>query len=167
MKLISIGILVCATLLIAVVTRGSSPTVSEGAVLAVGTATHRQDGSRKFDEFTGPNWESAMAHLDNFAVNLQNEPTALGVLIVYGGQRRRPLEAKAWSSCLKDYLLKRRGLDSGRVRFLQGGYRDQLAVELWMVPAGQQTPAATPTIKSSQVKFSGRRITKWRSLCAL
>ncbi len=150
MKLLSITLAVC--LLVAI---------------NVTTAAAQQDQARKFDEFTGANWESAMAHLDNFAVTLQNEPTALGVVIVYGGQRHRPLEAKAWSSCLKDYLLKRRSIDPTRVRFLQGGYRDNLTVELWMVPAGQQIPAATPTIKSSGVRFSGRKITKWRRLCAL
>lgn len=169
LKLASTALLVCCSLLTAVSTPGGSPPWRESAsfFLPNGTAKHLQDGGRKFDEFTGANWESAMARLDNFAVNLQNQPNALGVVIVYGGQRRRPLEAKAWSSCLKDYLLKRRGLDSGRTRFIQGGYRVDLTVELWTVPMGQQVPAATATIKPSEVRFSGRKLTKWRRMCAL
>src|SRR6266850_1591255 len=32
------------------------------------------DYSNKFDEFSGSNWESAMAHLDAFALDMQNNP---------------------------------------------------------------------------------------------
>lgn len=153
MKRISIGILVFLTLL--------------AAVGPIGTAKNGQDGPRKFDEFTGPDWEGAMARLDNFAVNLQNDPAAVGVVFVYGGQRRRRGEAQAWFSCLKDYLLKRRGMAPSRVTFLQGGYRENLTTELWIAPSKQQMPTPTATIKPAAVKFAGRRITKWRSLCNL
>jgi hypothetical protein len=163
MRFVSLVMLVCFAILTAVGMRGSSPTVKEGA----STVKRAQGQARKFDEFTGPNWESAMAHLDNFAVNLQNEPAAVGVVFVYGGQRRRRGEANAWSSCLKDYLLKRRSVDAARVIFVAGGYRENLAAELWIAPSKEQVPAPSATVKPAQVKFAGRRVTRWRSLCSL
>jgi hypothetical protein len=68
---------------------------------------------------------------------------------------------------VKDYLLHRRGVDAARVSFVQGGYRKSLTGELWVVAPGQQNPSATATIKRANVKFAGRKISKWRSLCAL
>src|SRR4051812_49961997 len=41
---------------------------------------------KKFDEFGDINCESEYARLDNFAVALQNEPQAKGLIIFYGGE---------------------------------------------------------------------------------
>ena len=61
------------------------------------------------------NCESEMARLDNFAVALQNEPTARGVIIFYAGKMaddRLPKrgEAEARVERIKSYLTKRRGI---------------------------------------------------------
>src|SRR5258706_15709667 len=67
-------------------------------------------GLRKFDEFTRAGWEDAMIRLDNFVLHLRDTPSAVGVIIVYAGQDLRRGEARAWSSCIRDYLKKRRDL---------------------------------------------------------
>ncbi|HMH43103.1 MAG TPA: hypothetical protein VK557_06445 [Pyrinomonadaceae bacterium] len=87
--------------------------------------------TRKFDEFSGANWEDAMARLANFALSLNNEPAAIGIIFVYGGQDRRRLEPDAWSACIKDYLVARRGIEATRLAVVLGGYRKNLTVELW------------------------------------
>ena len=46
----------------------------------------RQRHPRKFDEFGDINCEDEMARLDNFAIQLQNEPCTKGVIIFYGGR---------------------------------------------------------------------------------
>lgn len=121
---------------------------------------------RKFDEFHGANWEDAMARLDNLALDLRNNPSAVGVIIVYGGQDRRRGEARAWSSCIKDYLEKRRGIEAGRIMMVQGGYMQRLTVELWEGPDKTNIPKPTPEIKPREVRFKGRPIKQWRSLCS-
>lgn len=123
-------------------------------------------GLRKFDEFTGAGWEDAMARLDNFALNLRDSSSAVGIIIVYGGQDRRRGEAQAWSSCIRDYLEKRRGLEANRIMMVQGGYRQRLTGELWILPDRTNLPRPTPEIKPSEVRFKGRPITKWQSLCS-
>jgi hypothetical protein len=127
----------------------------------------QDDSARKLDQFTKPNWEDAMAHLDNLALMLQNDPMALGVVFVYGGQGRRPHEADAYSNCMKDYLVRRRAVDVNRLVFINGGYRQDFSVEFWLARDRAQIPKATPTTKSTAVRFKGKKIAKWRSLCSL
>src|ERR1051325_8664958 len=45
--------------------------------------------TRPFDEFGDIKCEDEMARLDNFAVTLQNEPSAKGLIVIYGGRRFR------------------------------------------------------------------------------
>jgi hypothetical protein len=122
---------------------------------------------RKFDEFKGAHWEDAMARLDNFVLDLRNDPSSVGVIVVYGGQNRPRGEMGAWSDCLRDYLQNRRGLEPVRIVMARGGYKQTLTVELWTTPDRNGVPAPTPEIKSELVRFKGRPIMQWRSICGL
>ena len=122
------------------------------------------DYSNKFDEFSGSNWESAMAHLDQFALEMQNNSHMIGVLIVYGGQRRRRGEAQAWSGCLKSYLVSRRGLERNRIVMINGGYREDLTVELWETVDRKHIPDPKPQVKPKDVRFKKGKVT---DLCEL
>src|ERR1044072_9722543 len=53
-------------------------------LVALGVSAQAQD-LRQLDEFAGTNCEDEMAHLDNFAIQLQQAPTMKGVIIFYGG----------------------------------------------------------------------------------
>src|SRR5229473_7893889 len=122
------------------------------------------DDLRKLDVFSGSSWEDAMARLDNLALALQNESGTTGVLIVYGGRRGKRGELKAWSTCLKDYLVNRRGINGDRVVMINGGYRESLTVELFAMVNKRVLPDPEPTVKPKDVRFRGR-ISKWRRLC--
>lgn len=119
--------------------------------------------SRKLDEFYGSNWESAMARLDNLALDMQDNPTEIGVIIVYGGQHGRRGEAQAWGACVKGYLVGRRGIEANRIVMINGGYREELTVELWETDK-DHIPNAEPHIKPKDVKFRRGKI---KSLCAV
>jgi len=122
------------------------------------------DYSRKFDEFQGSNWESAIAHLDNFAVDMRNNPQMIGVLIVYGGQCGRRGEARAWRGCLRNYLISRRGIEPNRIVMLNGGYREGLTVELWETADRKHIPKLRPHIKTKDVRFIKGKV---RHLCEI
>lgn len=112
----------------------------------------------KFDEFGDLNCESEMAHLDNFAIQLQNEPSARGLIIFYGGRRfggRLPKrgEAAARAARLKPYLVQRRGIPTEQVIVIDGGYAESWHVELWVVPPGASMPTPQPTIRIEKIKF--------------
>jgi hypothetical protein len=123
------------------------------------------DQARKFDEFNSANWENAMAHLDGFALTLNNNPNELGVLIIYGGQNHPRGESKAWSACVKDYLVNRRSINGGRLIMKDGGYRKSLTVELWGIADRKYVPTPSPEISPKHVKFRNGRIRYWRRMC--
>ena len=58
-------------------------------LLVFGLTAFGSQDPRKFDEFGDINCESEMARLDNFAVQLQNEPAMKGIIVFYGGRRFR------------------------------------------------------------------------------
>lgn len=97
---------------------------------------------RKFDEYGNIRFNDEKARLDNFAIQLQNEPGAQGYIIGYGncgsaGQER--------GNRAKDYLVNTRGIDAGRLVVVDGGCKPELKVELWIVPQGATAPAADTT----------------------
>jgi hypothetical protein len=123
--------------------------------------------SRKIDEVSNYNWEELMLRLDFIAPLLQNEAAASAYIIVYDGRRSMRGEVQSWMYCIKTYLVERRGMDSNRVRIVNGGYRGSKTVELWLVTPADSLPKATPTIKPQDVKFRKGRLKKrdWGSLC--
>ncbi|HST51145.1 MAG TPA: hypothetical protein VLJ61_10860, partial [Pyrinomonadaceae bacterium] len=52
----------------------------------------------------------------------------------------------------KDYLVTTRGIDASRVVTVDGGYKEDLTVELWVVPSGAAPPTASPTVQPSEVQ---------------
>jgi hypothetical protein len=107
--------------------------------------------ARLFDQYGNIAFNDEKARLDNFAIQLQNEPGAQGYIIAYGGRRGRAGEAQARADRAKDYLVNTRGVDPGRIVTVDGGYREDLTVELWIVPTGATPPTASPTLQQSDV----------------
>ena len=108
--------------------------------------------ARKIDEYGNIRFNDEKARLDNFAIELQNDPTAQGYLICYGGRRGRAGEAQRRCDRAKDYLVTTRGIDSSRIVTVDGGYKEELNVELWIVPSGANPPTASPTVDPSEVQ---------------
>lgn len=123
--------------------------------------------SRKIDEISNFNWEDLMARLDFYAIQLQTVPDSSGHLIIYDGRRSRRGEVQGWMDCVKNYLVGRRGIDSDRIMIVNGGYREKMTVEMWLVPRGENSPQTTPTVKPKDVKMKKGRLKEknWGSLC--
>ena len=112
----------------------------------------------KFDEFEDVNCEDEMARLDNFAIQLQNQPSARGLIIFYGGRRFRGRlpkrgEAAARAARMKPYLVQRRGIPTDRVIVIDGGYAEEWHGTLWVVPPGTSMPTPRPTIPAGEIRF--------------
>ncbi len=108
--------------------------------------------SVKFDEYGNVNFNDEKARLDNYAIQLQNAPGTQGYIIAYGGRRGRTGEAQARADRAKNYLVNTRGIDAGRISTVDGGFREDLAVELWLVPQGATPPTASPTVQPGDVQ---------------
>jgi len=98
--------------------------------------------ARKFDEYGNIRFNDEKARLDNYAIQLQNEPGSTGTIIVYGSCAG---EAQQRGDRAKDYLVNTRGIEAGRITVIDGGCRAELKVELWIVPQGSTPPAADTT----------------------
>jgi hypothetical protein len=94
----------------------------------------------KFDEYGNIRFNDEKARLDNFAIQLQNQPNAQGYYIVYGSCAG---EGQARADRAKNYLVNNRGIDASRIVIVDGGCRSDLGVELWIVPSGADAPAAS------------------------
>jgi len=104
------------------------------------------------------NCEDEMARLDGFAVQLQQEPDARGVIIYYGGatfRGRLPRrgEATARAARMKPYLVNRRGIPAERIVVINGGYKPDWTAQLWIVPSGMPLPTPSTELKIERVKF--------------
>ena len=106
----------------------------------------------KFDEYGDIRFNDEKARLDNYAIQLQNQPGSQAYIIGYGTCSGDGLCSH--TSCIvaqkrieraKDYLVNTRGIDAGRIMTVDGGCRADVAVELWVVPTGATPPSANTT----------------------
>ena len=95
---------------------------------------------RKFDEFPDIQRNDEKARLDNFVIDLQNDPSATGYVIVHPGSKGRPGEVSARTNRILDYLINSRGMDKQRIVTVVGSQRPELLVELWSCPQGAKRP---------------------------
>ena len=108
--------------------------------------------AQEFDECNNCTFDDQKARLDNLAVELQNDPSKRAYIIAYGG-RMSPLgQVEVLMSRSREYLTTHRGIDASRFTVVNGGFREEDSVELWLVPSGAAPPKATPTVPASEVK---------------
>lgn len=99
-----------------------------------------QPGARKIDEFGDIQISDWLARADSFAIELQNSPGAKGVIVAYGVPNKFPGWPLRRAYQIKGYLIHSRSIESGRVEVFNGGYRDSVLYQLWLVEAGAQLP---------------------------
>ncbi|MDQ3817179.1 MAG: hypothetical protein M3362_05750, partial [Acidobacteriota bacterium] len=115
-----------------------------------------------YDCFPVTAFDDTKARLDNFAIELQNNPQSRGYIIAYSGATSRPGQADRLITRAKDYLTNQRGIDSSRFNIINGGYRDTDYFELWVVPPGAEPPTPTPTAQPGPVAEPKPRTTRSR-----
>jgi hypothetical protein len=116
------------------------------------TSVMKKPEARKLDEYGALKPADENARLDNFAIELTNDPTAQAYVIAYGGRTSRAGNAQKAAARAKAYMVTQRGLDAQRVVTVDGGYREQALTELWIAPMGALPPQPTPTVDPAEVK---------------
>lgn len=131
---------------------GVDPACSRTASCSTSVKTVVPNLPTKFDEYGNIRFNDEKARLDNYAIQLQNSPGSQGYIIAYGGRRGVAGEAQARADRAKNYLVNTRGIEAGRLVTVDGGYKEELTVELWIVPTGANPPTASPTVDASEVQ---------------
>lgn len=97
----------------------------------------------KIDEFGAINEDDMGARIDNFFIQLQNNPEAKGKIIIYKGLDVLPgkYENQNWwvSRAIQNHIFFR-GFDKSRIEIVETGYRDKRITELWLVPKNADSP---------------------------
>jgi hypothetical protein len=112
-----------------------------------GSPNQQADTTRKIDEYGKIGHCDETARLDNFAIELQNEPGSKGYLVVYVGKDDLPSWMKGIRERAADYLVNSRGLKPERIEVINGGYREKRETELWIIPENDPPPQPSNTIK--------------------
>jgi hypothetical protein len=110
------------------------------------------------DNYGDLRFEDEKARLDNFAIQLMNEPLATGTILMSAGQVTFKNEARQRLHRAKSYLVNVRGIDPNRIVTVDCGYATDLTVYLRIVPVGATPgPCSTVEVPLSDVKFTKRR----------
>jgi hypothetical protein len=117
----------------------------------------------KIDEFGNTNCDDYRARIDTSLAELRKSPDAKGHILVYEGdlkqwvRDRKTLTTTGWRyapsevGLAKDIIkyfkqhLAFRNFPTDRVLFVDAGFREKFAVEVWLVPDGAAPPGPTPT----------------------
>lgn len=113
---------------------------------------HVEHPSKQFDVCCSCSFDDQKARLDNLAVDLQNDPSNSTYIIAYGGRTSRMGQADLLGARARDYLVAQRGIDQSRITVINGGFREEDCVELWVVPSGATLPQPTPTVQPGDVR---------------
>lgn len=110
-----------------------------------------------FDSYGRIPFTDAQARLDVFANQLRtmngNTPHYRAVIIVYAGRSAHAAEAAGAAECSRNYLVGVRKLDSESIVAVDGGYRDEFKVELYVMPNDAYPPMLMPTVSPGRVEI--------------
>jgi hypothetical protein len=113
---------------------------------------------RKFDEFGAVGHCDLGARLDNFAIQLTNEPDVIGHVVVYGAEGEGVGSGRQRLKLIKDYLTEARGLPGPRIKTVYAGRNEDLIqpkIQLWITQAGVRLPEM-PKFETNIDSFKGR-----------
>jgi len=105
-----------------------------------------------YDSYGSIPWADEKAHLDNFALFLEQQKDTVGYIIAYGGRRSCANEARDRARRARAYVVSR-GIPASRLKWIDGGYREEATVVLQPASRSVPKPTASPTLKRNQVQI--------------
>jgi hypothetical protein len=138
----------CLAVVLAAAERRSAPPVeATHAAAPVPTPTR----TRKIDEYGNISFRDERERLGNFAIELLAEHDAVGYIVGYGGRRARAREARLRIERAKRYLIQTGKIPPGKLVTIDGGFREELTVELFILPRAAEPPLPSPTVNPGEV----------------
>jgi hypothetical protein len=119
---------------------GFGPRCSDSCATSIPSPPPPAPHYQPFDEYGDIARDDEKARLDNFAAELQANPSAQGYYVVYSAPNARPGSAMRRAQQAREYMVRTRGIDASRIVVVDGGKRDRFGVRLWIVPAGAAPP---------------------------
>ncbi|MDX6288715.1 MAG: hypothetical protein QOH42_514 [Blastocatellia bacterium] len=114
---------------------------------SLGRTQDRRTNDGRFDAFGDLSTDDVMAHLDQFALELNSNPKLQGFVVIH----RRAGSPVGWqlrqAHGYLNYLVNSRGVPASRMKVLEADAGKVILYELWLVPAGGAPPVPAPTPK--------------------
>lgn len=107
--------------------------------------------TRKFDEYGELRTKDENARLKNLVIEMKSDSKITAYILAYGGRRSGPKDALTKANKAKGYTLKTGKFKTSRVIAMDGGYKEEPTIEIWLVPAGADAPQASPSVDPSEV----------------
>jgi hypothetical protein len=139
------------TITVTVDVRGYNPNCSTSA--SASAYVVKRPEARKFDEFGLLAKKDSNLRLDKFAIELMNDPGSQGYILGYGSRTSAVGTGRQTAEAAKTYLVDVRNVGNSLIT-VDGGYKEAVTIELWIVPAGATPPTASATVDRSRMKTS-------------
>lgn len=115
-----------------------------------------------FDRFGDILFEDAEARLDNFVIHLfglkERAPEWIGYIVVYAGRRSFLGEAQYRANCYKNYLVRKRKIDAGSLFAVDGGFRENFEVQLYIGRSDYYPAVLLPEVSPKEAQIIKRRL---------
>jgi hypothetical protein len=106
--------------------------------------------ARKFDEYVYVGFNESEAKAELFAKELKKEPKAKAYIIAYDARISYNGDVKARGAAHSIEFFLDNQISPSRIVIINGGFREQVMVELFIVPPDATPPVPTPTTKAKQ-----------------
>lgn len=132
--------------------------------------------AEKLDEFENVSCDDYLARMDHAISEADINPSSNIYFLIYNGKERKWSERKkktesvyptygsidAKIRSMKKYI-SIRGASVTRFKFVSAGFRENVTVEVWLVPAGATPPAPTQTL--TKMKYRKGKATGFCTWC--
>lgn len=112
---------------------------------------------RPFDRYGNLGFEDETARLDNFAIQLTEDPLATGVILMSAGLETYEGEARERLERARSYLVGVRDIDPNRLVTLDCGFSQELTTKIYIAPLGAVFPACINEVPLGEVRFTKPR----------
>lgn len=114
------------------------------------TAVNVAGPAKKLDEYATIKEDAEAVRLNYFIPSVSESERAF--VIVYAGRTSPRGQAKTDLIRIKAYLVKA-GTPVDHIVTIDGGFKEELSHELWIVPIGAESPRPKPTLSAKDIVF--------------
>jgi hypothetical protein len=107
---------------------------------------------RPYATFSKKTDDEMFARLDDLASQITTGDMWIGYIIAYAGKVSKKGEAKLIAERARQYLIRKRSIPPERVAAIDGGFRENAEIELYLIQRTMPPPTPTPTLSLSEVR---------------
>lgn len=101
--------------------------------------------AKLMDEFGEISWEDFVARLDYLWMQLAEQPTSAAYIVIHNGKISNDRQRFRYEQWAKGHIKDRR-FDENRIFIIRAKDKDELHIQIWLVPQGAEKPEYPETV---------------------